>query len=113
MRVQKISMLAVAGVALGLSLTACGGGSHSASPASSTATAPTQPRSSAAASAPASVAASVSALGRHSTPAKAAGTAKKSGVSCTNRINYAGDPRSNAEINSIGEDTGYCPPVKH
>lgn len=30
---------------------------------------------------------------------------------CTNRTNYAGDPRSNAEINSIGERTGICPPV--
>nr|WP_296766782.1 hypothetical protein [Rhodococcus sp. (in: high G+C Gram-positive bacteria)] len=28
---------------------------------------------------------------------------------CTNQINYAGDPRSNAEINSIGEQTGQCP----
>lgn len=28
---------------------------------------------------------------------------------CTNRINYAGDPRSNAEINSIGANTGNCP----
>lgn len=28
---------------------------------------------------------------------------------CTNQINYAGDPRSNAEINSIGEATGQCP----
>lgn len=28
---------------------------------------------------------------------------------CTNRINYAGDPRSNAEINGIGFTTGYCP----
>ncbi|MFJ2740781.1 hypothetical protein ACIO3O_14030 [Streptomyces sp. NPDC087440] len=46
-------------------------------------------------------------------PQKPAGTPKKAGVSCTNQINYAGDPRSNAEINSIGEDTGYCPPVKH
>ncbi|GAB2883061.1 hypothetical protein GCM10022245_18040 [Streptomyces mayteni] len=27
----------------------------------------------------------------------------------TDRINYAEDPRSNAEINSIGEETGYCP----
>jgi hypothetical protein len=34
-------------------------------------------------------------------------------VSCTNQINYAGDPRSNAEINSIGAQTGYCPPVQH
>ncbi|GGG04732.1 hypothetical protein GCM10007304_18500 [Rhodococcoides trifolii] len=28
---------------------------------------------------------------------------------CTNRIDYADDPRSNAEINSIGESTGVCP----
>ncbi|MFB6880674.1 hypothetical protein ACFCY8_07575 [Streptomyces noursei] len=28
---------------------------------------------------------------------------------CTNQVNYAGDPRSNAEINSIGEQTGHCP----
>jgi len=28
---------------------------------------------------------------------------------CTNRVNYAGDPRSNAEINSIGQQTGFCP----
>ncbi|WP_405843931.1 hypothetical protein OG528_34840 [Streptomyces platensis] len=37
------------------------------------------------------------------------GTAEKSGTRCTNQINYAGDPRSNAEINSIGEKTGHCP----
>ncbi|GAB3990147.1 hypothetical protein GCM10029978_117250 [Actinoallomurus acanthiterrae] len=34
------------------------------------------------------------------------------GVKCTDRINYAGDSRSNAEINSIGERTGHCPPVE-
>lgn len=28
---------------------------------------------------------------------------------CTNQIDYANDPRSNAEINSIGESTGQCP----
>ena len=28
---------------------------------------------------------------------------------CTNQIDYAGDPRSNAEINSIGAETGQCP----
>ncbi|GHE12832.1 hypothetical protein GCM10010339_77790 [Streptomyces alanosinicus] len=32
-------------------------------------------------------------------------------MSCTNQIDYAGDSRSNAEINAIGEQTGYCPPV--
>ncbi|MFH8594470.1 hypothetical protein [Streptomyces rimosus] len=40
------------------------------------------------------------------------GTPKEAGKSCTNQINYAGDPRSNAVINSIGEKTGYCPPVQ-
>ncbi|MDN5915667.1 MAG: hypothetical protein L0I76_11255 [Pseudonocardia sp.] len=33
-------------------------------------------------------------------------------VRCTDRTNHAGDPRSNAEINSIGESTGTCPPVR-
>ena len=28
---------------------------------------------------------------------------------CTNMMTYAGDPRSNAEINSIGDRTGVCP----
>src|SRR4051812_11691095 len=28
---------------------------------------------------------------------------------CTNQFEYAGDPRSNAEINSIGASTGQCP----
>lgn len=31
------------------------------------------------------------------------------GEKCTDRLDYAGDPRSNAEINSIGADTGTCP----
>jgi hypothetical protein len=31
-------------------------------------------------------------------------------VKCTDRINYAGDPRSNAEINGIGYQSGVCPP---
>ncbi|CAM5706491.1 Secreted protein OS=Streptomyces tendae OX=1932 GN=GUR47_26505 PE=4 SV=1 [Streptomyces tendae] len=33
-------------------------------------------------------------------------------MKCTDQLNYAGDPRSNAEINSIGEETGTCPPVQ-
>jgi hypothetical protein len=37
----------------------------------------------------------------------------KQGLRCTNQINYGGDDRSNAEINSIGSDTGYCPPFQH
>ncbi|CAM5732019.1 Lipoprotein OS=Streptomyces antimycoticus OX=68175 GN=SANT12839_048020 PE=4 SV=1 [Streptomyces antimycoticus] len=31
----------------------------------------------------------------------------------TNQIDYGDDPRDNATINSIGSDTGYCPPVQH
>ncbi len=30
-------------------------------------------------------------------------------VKCTDRIDYTGDPRANAEINTIGEQTGVCP----
>ncbi|MGV9838018.1 hypothetical protein ACWDUL_27990 [Nocardia niigatensis] len=30
-------------------------------------------------------------------------------VKCTDQINYAGDPRSNAEINRLGEILGHCP----
>jgi hypothetical protein len=31
-------------------------------------------------------------------------------VKCTDPLDDAGDPRPNAEINSIGEQTGTCPP---
>ncbi|KAB2581536.1 hypothetical protein BS297_30320, partial [Rhodococcus erythropolis] len=37
-------------------------------------------------------------------PGPATGSTK-----CTDQIDYAGDPRSNAEINSIGEQMGSCP----
>ncbi|MEV5639190.1 hypothetical protein AB0L67_03305, partial [Streptomyces flaveolus] len=37
------------------------------------------------------------------------GTPVQDGKKCTDQLDYAGDPRSNAEINSIGEDTGTCP----
>ncbi|MFE3226191.1 hypothetical protein [Nocardia sp. NPDC059228] len=30
-------------------------------------------------------------------------------VKCTDKINYVGDPRSNAEINRLGEILGHCP----
>ncbi|MFE4212150.1 hypothetical protein ACFRQO_03915, partial [Streptomyces sp. NPDC056853] len=40
------------------------------------------------------------------------GTPKDPDTKCTDQINYADDSRSNAEINSIGEDTGTCPPVQ-
>ncbi|MFF8899485.1 hypothetical protein ACF082_18680 [Streptomyces lydicus] len=37
------------------------------------------------------------------------GAPKKSGARCTDQINYTGDPRPNAEINSLGAKTGHCP----
>ncbi|MEU0966407.1 hypothetical protein ABZ357_13680 [Streptomyces sp. NPDC005917] len=39
------------------------------------------------------------------------GTPNKPNMRCTNQLSYAKDSRSNAEINSIGSVTGYCPPV--
>ncbi|MGI5129661.1 hypothetical protein ACQEVB_22835 [Pseudonocardia sp. CA-107938] len=54
-------------------------------------------------------------VGGCATPVGAAPTqppttpAQASDTSCTNRIDYAGDPRSNAELNSLGERTGTCP----
>lgn len=85
---------AVAMVALSTFLAGCGGGAGKAtsfhtSPSTSTA-APAQ---------------------RTATPST--GTPVKAGTKCTDQINYAGDPRSNAEINSIGEQTGHCPPIQH
>ncbi|MGW3565258.1 hypothetical protein ACWDSL_15505 [Streptomyces sp. NPDC000941] len=45
-------------------------------------------------------------------PGTPSGTPKKPDTKCTDQINYAKDHRSNADINSIGEETGYCPPVQ-
>jgi hypothetical protein len=39
------------------------------------------------------------------------GTPNKPGVRCTDQISYGKDSRNNADINSIGSATGYCPPV--
>ncbi|MCD2186633.1 hypothetical protein [Actinomycetospora soli] len=40
-------------------------------------------------------------------------TASVDASRCTNRIDYTNDPRDNATINSIGEQTGRCPvPVR-
>ncbi|MEV0121933.1 hypothetical protein AB0I16_10355 [Streptomyces sp. NPDC050703] len=110
MRTRKISVLTMTAVAFSLALTACGNNdsadtssspslSPSSSSASSSATASkTPPKKSDAAEGTSA-----------STPAKPEGN---SGGKCTDRLDYAGDARSNAEINSIGEDTGTCPPVK-
>ncbi|MBM9503047.1 hypothetical protein [Actinacidiphila acididurans] len=112
MHVRKISVLTLAAVALCLSLTACGNNgtdrtARASSAAASASVAGTaSPRTTPMASdsqqptgAPARTAAS--------------GTPNQAGVSCTNQLDYAGDPRSNAEINTIGEQTGYCPPAQH
>ncbi|MFS8202507.1 hypothetical protein ACLVWQ_27930 [Streptomyces sp. CWNU-52B] len=108
MRVRKISMLTLAAVAVGLSLTACDP------------TSDPQPGDSASSS----VSGTVSPGGANGSEGStrspdgsgdgesASGASKEPGVSCTDQLNYAGDSRSNAEINSIGEDTGTCPPVQ-
>jgi hypothetical protein len=89
MAANRATYGAVAVLALGILLTGCRGGTGSAaSTPSGTAT-----------------------VQKSATPA--AGTPRRAGVDCTNQIDYAGDPRSNAEINSIGERTGYCPSVQH
>lgn len=91
-------------VAAGLALTACGpdngnsaDGSSTTSPVATGATQATTPPT--------------ATSGQGSTQAAPSGTstAGNAGEKCTDRIDYAGDPRSNAEINSIGEQTGSCP----
>ncbi|MDF3290192.1 hypothetical protein [Streptomyces silvisoli] len=91
-------------VAAGLALTACG--PNDATSAAGSSTSSSAPTSSAQPGTQSTAKGSQGSA--HGTPS---GTPKKHGVRCTDQINYAGDPRSNAEINSIGEQTGYCPPV--
>ncbi|MFF0625118.1 hypothetical protein, partial [Streptomyces sp. NPDC004296] len=84
-------------------LTACQGGGTSAAPSSTSAG--TQQSATAAAK---------TTQGSDKTTQGSADKApsanhKKSGLRCTDQINYAGDPRSNADINTIGEKTGHCP----
>lgn len=52
---------------------------------------------------------SVLAIGALLALGAAVGSPTASAERCTNLINYAGDPRSNAEINSIGAVSGRCP----
>lgn len=108
MRTRKISVLTLTAVALGLALTACNSeGTDDASSSSS---------SSSSASSSASSASSPSAAPKapqsDTAQGKSSGTPAASDTKCTDQINYAGDSRSNAEINSIGVDTGTCPPVQ-
>ncbi|MFD0034606.1 hypothetical protein ACFVJK_41595, partial [Streptomyces sp. NPDC127172] len=89
MRTRKISALAMTAVALGLALTACNnnGADNASSSASSSPVTTSNPQSDTAKDKP-------------------SGTPAKSDTKCTDQLNYAGDPRSNAEINSIGASTG-------
>ncbi|MEU9520819.1 hypothetical protein [Streptomyces sp. NPDC048224] len=100
MTARKNPRLALATVALGLALTACGTGQDGGGPydalASGSPTATATPQAD-------------KGTATGGTPSDAP---KGDGVKCTDQRNYAGDPRSNAEINSIGADTGTCPPVR-
>jgi hypothetical protein len=123
-RSLSAAVLATAGLAL---VTACGSQSTDSAdrpPASATTSATTSadttggaggspaatgtPRTGAT---PAATAGATSAGTKGSSATTMSGTAHTSHAKCTDRIDYAGDPRSNAEINSIGEQTGTCPPV--
>ncbi|MFH8485633.1 hypothetical protein [Streptomyces longisporoflavus] len=102
MRTRKISVLTMTAVALSLALTACNNdGADNASPSGSSA-----------GSSAAATAESTPKTDASTESAKPAGTPAKPDTKCTDQVDYAGDSRSNAEINSIGEDTGTCPPVK-
>lgn len=89
-------------VAAGLALTACGPDDGSSADGSSTSS-PVATSSAPSTTAPAATS------GQGSSQATSSGTKATSGVKCTDQLDYAGDPRSNAEINSIGERTGSCP----
>lgn len=108
MPARKFSMLALATVAVSLALTACDntGTDNTSSATTSSVSAGSSASTSTSQS-------SSTAKNAQGTAATTSGTPKKSGVKCTDQINYAEDSRSNAEINSIGEETGYCPPVQH
>ncbi|QRX90085.1 MULTISPECIES: hypothetical protein [Streptomyces] len=109
-RTRKAAAALVIAVAA-FGLTACQEGGTNASPSSSASAAAGSGVSAGAGTAqPSTATPKTNHNTAHRTPS---GTAKKPDGRCTNQINYAGDPRSNAEINTIGEKTGYCPPVQH
>ncbi|MEV4043313.1 hypothetical protein [Streptomyces sp. NPDC049744] len=111
MSARKTPMLVLAAVTLGLTLTACGNGGDGGGPydalasSSPTATAPSTAQSPTADE-------GTTTGGTSSDTPKASNPDRVAGEKCTDQVNYAGDPRSNAEINSIGEETGTCPPVQ-
>ncbi|MET0189476.1 MAG: hypothetical protein ABW212_10780, partial [Pseudonocardia sediminis] len=100
MRAMTIAAVAVGAV---LMLGGCGGGTDEVNGGmigSATPTAAPSTTTTPSATAPAT------------TTATRNGAADTSTTRCTDRTNYAGDPRSNAEIDSLGERTGTCPPVR-
>lgn len=121
-RTVRWGLSAVVTVAAGLALTACGSGdnhdgrqatSTSATVSSGSGAANTSGHSTGGGSATHSRSATASAA-PHKSPA--GGAALPPGPSdphqkCTDQYDYAGDSRSNAEINSIGSDTGTCPAI--
>ncbi|MEU0848063.1 hypothetical protein ABZ387_08830, partial [Streptomyces flaveolus] len=84
---RTFPVLALAVMAAGLALTACdnGGGADDAAPSTATSSVAQSPT------------------------AEPDAPTGRSGRKCTDRLDYAGDPRPNAEINSIGDKTGTCP----
>ncbi|MFI8948114.1 hypothetical protein ACIGO6_16590 [Streptomyces sp. NPDC053750] len=112
MSARKTPMLALAAVALGLALTACGtsdngGTSDDAAPATPAATATSTAQSPTAGTGTTDDGTTTGGTSAK-TPAGAQPDQGK-GAKCTDQRNYADDPRPNAEINSIGEETGTCP----
>ena len=110
MSARKTPMLALAAVALGLALTACGNSGDGGDGDVNVDAAPTATATSTAQSPTAD---DRTATGGASSRTPAASKPDQgAGEKCTDQVNYAGDPRPNAEINSIGEETGTCPPVR-
>jgi len=118
MRARKISMLTLTAVALGLSLTACNGDDLAGTPssaASKSSVSTDAPKSDQGKGTSAGTGKGTSAgtgSGTSAGKGTSAGTPAKPDMKCTNQIDYSGDYRDNATINSIGSDTGTCPPVQ-
>lgn len=104
-------------VAAGLALTACGPTNSASAPVSSSSSG-----SGSAASGQSTGSGSDAKGGATATPATGQQPSQAGGLptppgaadpnqKCTNQYNYADDSRNNADINTIGSDTGKCPPV--
>jgi hypothetical protein len=107
-KTARRSRSAVLVIAAGLALAACAPVDATTSKTPSTA-------SSASSAAPVSTPPTAQATGEKKKPTgaatKPASDSEQDHVKCTNQINYGNDARTNAEINSVGEQTGHCPPV--